>query len=124
MGNTRNRTRFSPGVQEYCARNFAIILRQSLRGERLWGGMLFALLLIFSPQQSLGQSSHPETLTLHQAVQFALQHSPDLQGASAEIRRREGVAKTTRSPLCHRSTCSPTPRDIVWTTAFCRGLIR
>ena len=99
MGNTRNRTRFSPGVQEYCARNFAIILRQSLRGERLWGGMLFALLLIFSPQQSLGQSSHPETLTLHQAVQFALQHSPDLQGASAEIRRREGVAKTTRSPL-------------------------
>jgi outer membrane protein TolC len=47
----------------------------------------------------VAQNEQSGSLTLDQAVQFALQHSPDLQTASAEIRKREGVVKAERSPL-------------------------
>ncbi len=62
-------------------------------------GIATALLFIVIPQKSLCQVNGPDALTLNQAVQFALQHSPDLQTASAEVQKREGVAKTDRSPL-------------------------
>jgi outer membrane protein TolC len=62
-------------------------------------GIATALLFTLIPQKSLCQVNGPIALTLDQAVQFALQHSPDLQTASAEVRKREGVAKTDRSPL-------------------------
>lgn len=38
-------------------------------------------------------------MTLEQAVSYALDHSPDLQSAKAEITRREGVATTTQAGL-------------------------
>jgi outer membrane protein TolC len=61
---------------------------------------VFATLLVtFAASNALAQNGPSGTLTLHQATQFALQHSPDLQSASAEIRKREGLTKTARSPL-------------------------
>lgn len=48
-----------------------------------------------------GDTSEPPRteMTLDQAVSYALEHSPDLQSARAEITRREGVATTTRAGL-------------------------
>jgi outer membrane protein TolC len=66
-----------------------------------WGlrGVFATLLVTFAASNALAQNEPSGSLTLHQAIQFALQHSPDLQNASAEIRRREGLTKTARSPL-------------------------
>jgi outer membrane protein TolC len=47
----------------------------------------------------MAQTDKPGTLTLDQAVQFALQHSPDLQTSTAEIRKQEGNVKSAKSPL-------------------------
>jgi outer membrane protein TolC len=47
----------------------------------------------------MAQTDKPGTLTLDQAVQFALQHSPDLQTSTAEIRKQEGSVKSAKSPL-------------------------
>lgn len=41
----------------------------------------------------------PGEMTLDQAVSYALEHSPELQSAKAEIERREGVAMTARAGL-------------------------
>ena len=69
--------------------------RRVLRGYLL-ASIAFTLLLALGARTSMAQ---PVTLTLDQAVQFALQHSPELQNASAEIRKRGGIAQTTRSAL-------------------------
>ena len=47
----------------------------------------------------MAQTDKPGKLTLDQAVQFALQHSPDLQTSTAEIRTQEGNVKSAKSPL-------------------------
>lgn len=76
-------------------------MKPARRSLRAWPFMslAIALLLAFKAPDSAAQAPAPGALTLDEAVQFALGHSPDLQNASAEIRRREGVAKTARSPL-------------------------
>lgn len=66
-----------------------------------WFRASIALTLLFAlgARGGAAQTNKPDALTLSQAVQFALQHSPDLQAGTAEIQKREGVAKTARSPL-------------------------
>ncbi len=44
-------------------------------------------------------ATNSSTMTLDQAVSYALAHSPDLQAAQSEITRREGIAATARSGL-------------------------
>ena len=55
------------------------------------------LLLMVWPAAAAGQPAKP--ITLRQAVDYALQHSPVLQSGAAEIRAREGATTTARSPL-------------------------
>lgn len=57
------------------------------------------LLCTLGARPDMAQTDKPGTLTLDQAVQFALQHSPDLQTATAEIQKQEGNAKSAKSPL-------------------------
>jgi len=71
---------------------------RSLR-SRVLHAAFAALLVAFPASRTVAQNEQSGSLTLDQAVQFALQHSPDLQTASAEIRKREGVVKAERSPL-------------------------
>ena len=57
------------------------------------------VLCALGARTGMAQTDKPGTLTLDQAVQFALQHSPDLQTATAEIQKQEGNAKSAKSPL-------------------------
>jgi len=63
----------------------------------------FLVLLLFSTAGA--SSAEPfstesqEGLTLPEAVRYALEHSPDLQAAKAEVAQREGTATTERSAL-------------------------
>jgi outer membrane protein len=67
--------------------------------------MKITLTILFLLISSLAGAAPPETepagreMTLSQALDYALEHSPDIKGASAETRRREGVAKTARAGL-------------------------
>lgn len=72
----------------------------------LWGlhtwvlHAVFAVLLVpFVATIALAQTEQSASLTLPQAIQFALKHSPDLQTATAEIRKQEGNVKSGQSPL-------------------------
>ena len=58
-----------------------------------------ALLVAFPTSRTLAQNEQLGSLTLHEAIQFALEYSPDLQTAAAEIRKHEGNVKSARSPL-------------------------
>ncbi|MGM0577891.1 MAG: efflux RND transporter permease subunit [Myxococcota bacterium] len=40
----------------------------------------------------------PETLTLEQAVEHALEHSPDLEASRADVDRLEGAARSAKAP--------------------------
>ena len=73
----------------------------SPRPLRNWLRVSITLSLLFalSARTGTAQSDKPGTLTLDQAVQFALQHSPDLQTSTAEIRKQEGNVKSAKSPL-------------------------
>ncbi len=44
-------------------------------------------------------AAQQEKFTLRQAVEYALEHSPVLQAAQAEVQAREGAATTARSPI-------------------------
>jgi outer membrane protein TolC len=63
------------------------------------------LTILFLLISSLAGAAPPEPepdgqeMTLPRAVEYALEHSPDIKSASAEINRREGVAETTRAGL-------------------------
>jgi outer membrane protein TolC len=59
------------------------------------------LLLSFPVTMASADSgaTNSSTMTLDQAVSYALAHSPDLQAAQSEITRREGIAATARSGL-------------------------
>ncbi|MBI5594074.1 MAG: TolC family protein [Deltaproteobacteria bacterium] len=63
---------------------------------------LIILFLLF-PSVSIVAHAEPGTsgpeMTLRQAVDYALVHSPDLKSACSEIKRREGVARTARAGL-------------------------
>ncbi len=93
-----NKTRIPSRAGECAARDIEMMLRRRL-STGLFLSIAIILSFVLNAQNSLGQANGPEILTLDQAVQFALQHSPDLENASAETQKREGVAKTARSPL-------------------------
>ena len=63
------------------------------------------LVILFLLVSSLAGAAQPEAesagreMTLPRAVDYALEHSPDMKGASAEIKRRQGVSKTARAGL-------------------------
>ena len=80
-------------------RNFEI--KKSRRPLINWfrASITFTLLFLLGARTGTAQANKPNTLTLDQAVQFALQHSPDLQTATAEIRKQEGNVKSAKSPL-------------------------
>jgi outer membrane protein len=61
--------------------------------------MLCLLLVPSLASRTFAQSEKPSSLTLNQAIQFALAHSPELQTATAEIRKQEGNVKSAKSPL-------------------------
>ncbi len=56
---------------------------------------LLASLLFFAVPAAAQQAR----FTLRQAVEYALEHSPVLQAAQAEVQAREGAATTARSPI-------------------------
>jgi outer membrane protein len=60
----------------------------------------FTLLVILSAGSMLAQQPPAQTeLTLQQAVNYALEHSPDLKTAVAETNKRQGNVTTARSAL-------------------------
>jgi len=73
----------------------------SSRPLRVWvlQAAFAALLVAFPASHTVAQNEPSGSLTLHQAIQFAVEHSPDLQTAKAEIRKQEGNVKSTTSPL-------------------------
>ena len=58
-----------------------------------------AWLVAFPASHAVAQNEPSSSLTLHQAIQYALAHSPDLQTATAQVRKQEGNVKSARSPL-------------------------
>lgn len=58
-----------------------------------------ALLVAFPTSRTFAQNEQSDSLTLHQAIQFALEHNPDLHTATAEIQKQEGNVKSAKSPL-------------------------
>jgi outer membrane protein len=71
------------------------------RPLRFWilQAALAALLVVLPAPHAVAQNEPSGSLTLQQAIRFALDHSPDLQTATAEIRKQEGNVKSARSPL-------------------------
>ena len=71
---------------------------QGLHSWCLHAALAF-LLVPFVAANTLAQNEQPSSLTLNQAIQFALEHSPDLQTATAQIQRQEGNVKSAKSAL-------------------------
>jgi outer membrane protein TolC len=99
MCETGSRARIPWDTRQQPVRDLKTILGGQFQRVCVWLGVALTLVLVFYPQNARGQGNPISALTLHQAVRFALDHSPDLQTASAEIRKREGLAKAARSPL-------------------------
>jgi outer membrane protein TolC len=60
---------------------------------------LCAALALFSLQAAAGAQPSGAGMSLREAVDYALEHSPSLQSSQAEIRRREGLVTTAHSYL-------------------------
>jgi outer membrane protein TolC len=58
-----------------------------------------AAVVLFSLQAAAGERSPDPPMSLRQAVDYALEHSPDLKSAQAEVRRREALVVTAHSYL-------------------------
>lgn len=99
MWERSRKTGCSWDMRRHTARDLKKAFERRHRSARLCLVIFFALFLVCSPPDGKGQNKSQSTLSLHQAVRFALEYSPDLQSAAAEIRKREGLAKTARSPL-------------------------
>jgi outer membrane protein TolC len=54
---------------------------------------------LFSVPAAAGTPPASPTMSLQEAVDYALEHSPDLKSAQEEVRRREGLAATAHSFL-------------------------
>ncbi len=75
-----NKTSIPSRAVDCVARDIKMMLSRRL-GTWLFVSIAIILLFVLNPQTSLDQATGPEILTLDQAVQFALQHSTDLENA-------------------------------------------
>ena len=99
MGSTKEDTENPQCRWELRGRGFRHQMSRRTLRNLFRASIALALLCTLGARTGMPQADKPGTLMLDQAVQFALQHSPDLQTSTAETRKQEGNVKSAKSPL-------------------------